>query len=189
MNNRLKAILQAHHIDLPPDLNDLGDPESALPGIGQASGNRYISPWPQLRAANPDSNIQIDIRDPQNAIDMILYLEQNCFDHIHQFRGEDDERGHSLQLQMSIMQTTAQVTEPWSKSRVATWSSLSTSRDQLEAQLTRLLETAQVLDLQGELTPVMCWSKMTEVLAGRALAIQQLDQLLAYLLLNMTCRG
>lgn len=190
MVDRLKALLETHHINLPSDMeapDNLLDP--ALDDLSLAAGNRCNSPWPELRTTSHNTENLVDITDPQNAIDIILYLEQNCFDHIHQHRGEDNEKGHSLQLQMSIMQTTPQATAPWSKSRVATWSSLNTSKTQLEAQLARLLDTASVLDLQGELTPVMCWYKMKEVLAGRALLIQQLDEILTFLLHNMFCRG
>lgn len=189
-NYQLEAILQAHNIQLPIDPEHQNQDDLMLDSISSQPSDRVAPQWSERRIASSAATDElIDITEPQNAIDVILYLEQNCLDHIHQHRGEDNEKGHSLQLQMSIMEASAQATEPWSKSRVATWSSLSTSRSQLDAQLSRLLNTARVLDLQGELTPVMCWSQMKERLGRNPLPVQQLDQLLAVLLLNMTCRG
>lgn len=188
-NRQLEAILRAHHVQLPSDSDYLDQNNSLLSDVPLPPANGITSSRPDLRVAHPVMEELIDLNDPQNAIDVILYLEQNCLDHIHQHRGEDNEKGHSLQLQMSIMESTTQATQPWSKSRVSTWSSLSTSKPQLEAQLERLLSTARVLDLQGELTPVMCWYNMKETVAKTPLSVKQLDQLLTALLPNMSCRG
>lgn len=188
-NRQLEAILRVHHVQLPSDSDYLDQNNSLLSDVPLPPANGITSSRPDLRVAHPVMEELIDLNDPQNAIDVILYLEQNCLDHIHQHRGEDNEKGHSLQLQMSIMESTTQATQPWSKSRVSTWSSLSTSKPQLEAQLERLLSTARVLDLQGELTPVMCWYNMKETVAKTPLSVKQLDQLLTALLPNMSCRG
>lgn len=200
INQRLRSLLDANHIPIPPDLEYVDDSIAStdIEVIDAAHGLHRLSPLIHRQQLVPTPiSVPIDVSDAQIAIEFILTLEQPCLDHIHAFLGEDNENGHRLMLQASVIEAQTQLpasaiqplqTES-TNSEILSGLRWSIPAEHLEAQLQRLLVTSQKLNLTGELTPVMCWSLIRDRAGSQSVYRETLDHIQRDLSTDMVCYG
>lgn len=189
VNKRLRALLDANNIPIPPGLEDIDQATfvTAFQVLEAAGGLHMLQPsTPKARLA-PET--AVDLTNPQIAIDFILALEEPCLTDHHNHVGPDGETGHAMMLQSSVLQYAPSSVPTASGHPFATGSSWNVPRTQLEEQLDRLLDTSLKLNLKGEMTPVMCWNKVREHHKATPISTAQFRRLQRELVADVLCYG
>ena len=190
--NKLKDLLAINSISLPADIDQIRPPGTAdIEVIDTTGGQRQLlpesnNPKPDNRSSSPDTNVDFD--DPRTGVEFILALEQPCLPHIHIWRGAENEDGHLLQLQSSLLGVDSNGQKPMAAGPAFSWD-LSIPRNELKTQLDRLLGAAASLNLEGELTPIMCWHRLIQMFKQSKLSRNKLNTLQDKLVEHSHCRG
>lgn len=189
INKRLRALLEANNIAIPPDLESI-DPAifvSTVEVLGAAGAPQKLQPTKSKAPRAP--GVTADLTDPQVAIEFILALEEPCLPDHHNHIGEDGEVGHAMLLQSSILQYAPSTVPTGLGHQFSTGSSWDVPRAQLEDQLARLLNSSLKLNLKAEMTPVMCWHRIRERHEAKPMLQSQFQRLQSELVLQMVCYG
>ncbi|KAK4944312.1 hypothetical protein LTR10_016198 [Elasticomyces elasticus] len=204
---RLRELIKYHNIPLPPDLASsphVSSPQATvelvtlpdhsqtiraqLPAPGFSTGDIFagtsISDAPDQEPtpmAHPHG-----LWTAQTGVDFVLGLEQVCLEH-HAVHSVDVEgTGHEMMLMSPIMSRSPplqQTTEPGSGlPDGAVWSVPS-------VELERLLEFADRLRLDGEITPVEAWQAIRQHPSFPNLTREGLDSMKLMLLPEVKCYG
>lgn len=187
----IRAQLPEHNT-FPPPVSDISwapllHTESSV-STGEFVGGTSISDVPDLRLPAPMAPVAHPhgLWTAQTGIDFVLGLERVCLDH-HAVHSVDFEgTGHEMMLMSPIMSRSPplqQTTEPGSGlPDGAKWSVPA-------VELERLLEFADRLRLEGEITPVEAWQQIRQHPNFPNLTRDGLDTIKAVLLPEVKCYG
>lgn len=194
INTRLIALLTENNILIPRELEIVDDALittgiELLDATGGSHNLRATSSTGSSVSQVPSPAETVDLSDPQVAINFVLALEKPCLDHFHLAHGEDGETGHIFMLQASMLETGPSKVSSHLGQSLPTDSRWDVPRQQLDQQLERLVSTARQLNLNGELTPVMCWFKLRERLHGNTVSSDKLDRIRNELFPHVACFG
>ncbi|KAB8356424.1 hypothetical protein FH972_024007 [Carpinus fangiana] len=153
-NRRLKTLLAKHGINIPGDLFDPISSSGSFSGSYHGpSTSTSLSPPPNSGSTNTASPAPPQLDYDQTGIDFVLSLERPCMEHMQMLcvnaqESEGEISGHAL------MATCPPQSHLIERPDVAYQQKLESS------DLLRLLDLSNRLPLDGEITPVMAWSKL-----------------------------
>jgi hypothetical protein len=193
INDRLKVLLHAHHIVIPPEIdfvdeNTFGTTIQVVGALDGLQSLRLSSSQPRGAVKGADVLREEDFA--RLGVSFVLALEQVCLRDHHNNIGEDGEVGHAMQLQASILNYAPATIPADNGPKVlpaeAQWTM---PVEELEKQLENLYNTSQKLALDDEIVPVMCWMKVLERHKRAPISIKQLEALQKVLAEEVICYG
>jgi len=177
--------------------------EQGIPTLGTARDNDFnaFRPLPQIRqsALNPISMVEFSPNVPpraqgrgnlvsddyQTGIDFVLQLEHPCMPHVHPDRlphmihNATDPNGHVLTASISLIQ---QYDDPNGVKPGASWT---VTPNEIE----RLLHLSSSLRLEGEITPVEAWKRISSHPGFASLSQENFEAMKGELKALVTCYG